>query len=150
MTTEEARDHLDAAMASGEFDAAFGDALVAAVGAGWSPERAARFATMHGLAAMYHPKTIAMVRARRSRAPTIGAASNIVKADRIITDEIQTWSGAAVNHTHSDDHTVRYNIRIVRGVRFFQPKLGAEIIPTWFGTIKGARAAARRKWGRAC
>ena len=52
--------------------------------------------------------------------------------------------------TGPEYHTVQYLERFDRlGRRLgFQPKLGPDIIPTCFGTIKGARAAARRKWGR--
>ncbi len=109
---------------------------------------------MHGLAAMYHPKSLALVRARRSRAPMIGAASNTVTAERIITDEVQSLRNeVAVNPeypTAYECHTVQYLERFDRSGRRlgFQPKLGAEVIPTCFGSIKGARAAARRKWGR--
>lgn len=146
MTTEEARDRLDAAMASGAFDAAFGNAMVAAV---------ARFATMHGLAAMYDPKMVALVWARPSRAPMIGASSNTVTAERIIIDESQALRKEfAVSPEHvstsPEYHTVQYLERFDRSGRRlgFQPKLGQDVIPVCFGTIKGARTAARRKWGR--
>lgn len=71
-----------------------------------------------------------------------------------LTDEVQSLRNeVAVNPeypTTYECHTVQYLERFDRSGRRlgFQPKLGAEVIPTCFGSIKGARAAARRKWGR--
>lgn len=47
-------------------------------------------------------------------------------------------------------YAVQYPARHDRFGRLlgFQPTLGPDTIPGYFGSIKGARAAARRRWGR--